>query len=67
MIKKNYVFPQTVVNKQFVIAQCLCVSGEGRDISYEGGNDGPGMGEGGGDGEGNFTKKRDGNDYGNIW
>ena len=65
MIKKNYVFPQTVVNKQFVIAQCLCVSGEGRDISYEGGQ-GPGMGEGDG-GDETFTKKRDGNDYGNIW
>lgn len=65
MIKKIYVFPQTTVNKQFVIAKCLCQSDRG--TSYENGS-GPGMGGGnGGDGEGNFTKERNTEEYGNIW
>lgn len=67
MIKKIYVFPQTTVNKQFVIAKCLCLSNNERDTSYEGGGSGPGMGEGGGEGEGNFTKERNSREYGNIW
>ena len=64
MIKKIYVFPQTTINKQFVIAKCLCQSDRG--TSYENGN-GPDMGEGDGEGTGNFTKERNTGEYGNIW
>ena len=66
MIKKKYVFPQTTVNKQFVIAKCLCDSD--RVVSYEDpGTGGPGMGDGPGDGDDNFTKERNSGEYGNIW
>lgn len=67
MVKKVYILPQTTVNKQFVMTQCLCVSKDERDVNYEGGNDGPGMGGGEGDDEGNFTKERGSYGYGNIW